>query len=117
MATSGGQSQSLGVLREAGRGVKMLTQPGDPKTDVPGLLTGPQSLGRGKRQRAHSNQGLRTSQRERERPLRLFKGGEEDRGLCHLSSATPLGGLSFPKSVAFYPAGRSASFFSKKAYF
>lgn len=49
--------------------------------------------------------GFKPAKREKERPLQLFKGEEEDQRQYYLSSATPCGGMSFPKSTAFAEQG------------
>lgn len=42
--------------------------------------------------------GFRPAKREKERPLQLFKGEEEDQRQYYLSSATPCGGMSFQRA-------------------
>lgn len=50
--------------------------------------------------------GFKPAKREKERPLQLFKGEEEDQRQYYLSSALPREGMSFPESTDFAESGR-----------
>lgn len=50
--------------------------------------------------------GFKPAKREKERPLQLFKGEEEDQRQYYLSLAPPREGTSFPESTDFAESGR-----------